>query len=102
MYPYLVSLGAIFGIWYLVSCIKWLRSVYFPMRRLPGPTRIPIFGTKYRFIGVPRKELFNYGISNLKKYSPIFCTWTASTPELHLVKAEYLEINGRLRHQNYI
>ncbi|KAK9744650.1 Cytochrome P450 [Popillia japonica] len=89
---YLVALGFIFGTWYLISYIQWLRNIYNPMSRLPGPIRLPIFGTKYRFIGVPREKILEIGKQNIVKYAPIFCTWTGSTAELQLIRAEYVEV----------
>lgn len=37
-------------------------------------------------------ELFNHLLGHVKEYEPLFCTWLGSTPEVHIVKAEYLEI----------
>ncbi|KRT80980.1 cytochrome P450, partial [Oryctes borbonicus] len=86
--------GAILVVWYLVLYFKWLRDIYYPMKSVPsvGALRLPILGTKYKFIGVPREELFNMGTEIIKTRGPIFCTWTGSSPELVICKPEYLEV----------
>ncbi|GJQ72806.1 hypothetical protein Trydic_g1456 [Trypoxylus dichotomus] len=94
MYEYLAALGAVVVVWYIISYYKWLRDIYYPMKEVPsvGVVRIPILGTKYKFIGVPREELFNMGVEIVRKRGPIFSAWTGSSPELVVAKPEYLEV----------
>ncbi|GJQ86708.1 hypothetical protein Trydic_g14779 [Trypoxylus dichotomus] len=55
-------------------------------------TRYPIVGTNYVFIGVPKEDLFDIMVGCIKEFRPIFRAWNGSTPEVHFVKPEHLEI----------
>nr|AVL92870.1 CYP450 [Locusta migratoria] len=61
------------------------------IEKLPGPTFVPFLGTTYAMAFRSREELLHVFDSMAEQYWPIFRTWFGHIPEVHLMKAEYVE-----------
>ncbi|XP_049765138.1 cytochrome P450 4C1-like [Schistocerca cancellata] len=76
-----VSVAIVLKNWRLVRTIE----------KLPGPLFLPFVGTTYLVAFRPREEIMNVFDRMSKQYWPLFRTWLGHTPEVHLMKAEYVE-----------
>ncbi|KAI4464346.1 cytochrome p450 family 4 [Holotrichia oblita] len=62
------------------------------MEKLPGVPRLPIVGTYYSFLGVPKEEVLDKLFNLLKLHGNFARGWNGTTPEIHIQKAEHIEI----------
>lgn len=107
---YLIVLSLPFIAWYLISYLKWKKNTYNYMAKLPGIRRFPIVGTYYYFFGVPKEGIFGYAIvhgiktsllleiidkllNHMLVYGNLAHSWNGSTPEIHIQKAEHVEVS---------
>ncbi|KRT82235.1 cytochrome P450 [Oryctes borbonicus] len=89
---YLVIVVIVLAVWYCLRYYRWLKNVYFHVEKLNGAPRIPIIGTEYIHIGVPKDELLKRFLRYLEKYGPLARTWNGSQPDVHMTKPEHLQV----------
>ncbi|GJQ72807.1 hypothetical protein Trydic_g1457 [Trypoxylus dichotomus] len=92
MLMYVATFSTIITLWLVTSYLKWRRDVYNLLKKLSVDLWLPIIGTKYKFIGVKKEDLFTYAMSLREQNGPLFCTWSGSEAEIAITKAEHLEI----------
>ncbi|GJQ72804.1 hypothetical protein Trydic_g1454 [Trypoxylus dichotomus] len=88
----IVPVVVILSLWYLIICWRWKKTFFDPIEKIPGDKYYPIFGTTYKFIGVPRSEVFYKILDAVNKYRPLFRTWNGRHPEVNIMKPEHLQI----------
>lgn len=62
---YIKALIAVIIVWYVISYIRWWIKIYRPISKMPGMTRVPILGTTYKIIGVPRESKAHFEKNDL-------------------------------------
>ncbi|KAK7863478.1 hypothetical protein R5R35_010514 [Gryllus longicercus] len=60
--------------------------------QMPGPLALPVVGSIVSFIGIKREDLFNAFTTTTNKYAPIMRTWKGTIPDIHLCRAEDVEL----------
>ncbi|GJQ72802.1 hypothetical protein Trydic_g1452 [Trypoxylus dichotomus] len=78
--------------WYLVICIKWKKTIFDIIEKIPGPKWYPFVGTFFPFQGVSREDIFYKFGEITGKYAPFYRSWNGDVPEVHLMKADHLQI----------
>ncbi|GFG37750.1 hypothetical protein Cfor_02942, partial [Coptotermes formosanus] len=82
--------GALFiiALLFLLTANKKETEFATRVNKLHGPTRYPIVGTDLSYVFLKRTELFKHALMIEQKFSPIFRTWTANKPQVHLLQPE--------------
>ncbi|KAF2900105.1 hypothetical protein ILUMI_06080 [Ignelater luminosus] len=77
---------------YLFRSFKERKRFVSLINQLPGPPAYPILGTALDFLRAQRKDLFLLFRKRSITYSPLFRSWYGSTPAIHLMKPEHMEV----------
>jgi len=77
---------------YLFRSLKERKRFASLINQLPGPASYPIFGTALELVLAQRKDLFMIARKRSATYFPMFRSWFGSTPAIHLMKPEHMEV----------
>ncbi|KAK9744610.1 Cytochrome P450 [Popillia japonica] len=78
--------------WYLVICLKWKKNIFDTLQKIPGLKWYPIIGTYSIYGKASRADVIYKFIEVTRKYSPFYRSWNGSTPEVHIMKADHLQV----------
>lgn len=78
--------------WYLVVCIKWKKSIFDVIEKMPGAKWFPIIGTFYPLSTASPEDVIYKFIEVAQTYAPFFRSWNGSVHEVHLMKAEHAQV----------
>lgn len=87
-----LPLFVIVFVWYLVICIKWKKNIFDIMEKIPGAKWFPLIGTFYPLSMASREDVTYKFIELLQKYAPFFRSWNGGVHEVHVMKAEHIQV----------
>nr|XP_022910600.1 cytochrome P450 4C1-like [Onthophagus taurus] len=60
--------------------------------KIPGPIKLPIFGTTWPLLFLPKSVMFIVSKDVLRSYGPIMRSWLGREPAIHCIEPENVEI----------